>query len=87
MVQARGAKGVHSATIAAWDAQQQRAGAIQAQISVDLVAMSGGYTPTAHLSSQLGNKPVYQQQLHAFLPAAMPAGRRERVGHLAVRPR
>ena len=74
VVQARGAKGVHSATIAAWDAQHNRAGAIQATLNVDLVAVSGGYTPTVHLSSHLGNKPVYQKNLHAFLPAAMPAG-------------
>lgn len=74
VVQARGAKGVHSATLAAWDAQQQKAGARLDTLSVDLVAVSGGYTPTVHLSSHLGSKPVYSPAVHGFLPAALPPG-------------
>jgi methylglutamate dehydrogenase subunit C len=41
---------------------------------VDLVAMSGGYTPTVHLSSHLGQKPRYSSAIHGFLPAALPPG-------------
>ncbi len=74
VVQARGSKGVRSAALAAWDAQQQKAGALIDALTVDLVAMSGGYTPTVHLSSHLGSKPVYSPAIHGFLPAALPAG-------------
>lgn len=74
VVQARGAKGVRSATLAAWDASQQKAGALLDTLAVDLVAMSGGYTPTVHLSSHLGSKPVYSPAVHGFLPAALPPG-------------
>jgi len=74
LVQAKGAKGVRSATLAAWDAQTQTVGALQERLAVDLVAVSGGYTPTVHLSSHLGSKPVYSPAIHGFLPATLPAG-------------
>jgi sarcosine oxidase subunit alpha len=74
VVQAQGAKGVHRATLAAYDPQQQRVGALRETLAVDLVAMSGGYTPTVHLSSHLGSKPVYSAAVHGFLPGALPPG-------------
>ena len=38
---------------------------------VDLVAMSGGWTPSVHLSSHRGVKPVYRSEIGAFVPGEM----------------
>ncbi len=74
IVQAQGGKGVHRATLAAYDGQRQQVGELRDTVAVDLVAMSGGYTPTVHLSSHLGSKPVYDRSVHGFLSGALPAG-------------
>ena len=37
-------------------------------IACDLVAASGGWTPTVHLFSQAGGKLVFCEELHCFLP-------------------
>jgi sarcosine oxidase subunit alpha len=74
VVQARGAKGVSNATLAAYDEDTRQTGVLLKTITVDLVAMSGGYTPTVHLSSHLGSKPVYDSAVHGFLPGVLPAG-------------
>ncbi|MEO7941194.1 MAG: glycine cleavage T C-terminal barrel domain-containing protein, partial [Burkholderiaceae bacterium] len=37
-------------------------------MDVDLLAMSGGWTPSVHLSSHRGIKPVYRNDLCAFVP-------------------
>ncbi len=39
-------------------------------LGVDLVAVSGGWSPTLHLYSQAGGKLAYNEQLHCFLPRA-----------------
>ncbi len=36
----------------------------------DLIAMSGGWQPTVHLSSQTGSKPVWDDSLKCFVPGA-----------------
>ncbi len=42
----------------------------------DLIAMSGGWSPSLHLSTHLGGKPVWDEALAAFLPGPelMPPG-------------
>ncbi len=47
----------------------------------DLVATSGGWTPTVHLTSHLGVKPVYREDIDAFVPGRLgpDAVRRRRV--------
>ncbi|MCV3211489.1 sarcosine oxidase subunit alpha family protein [Mesorhizobium sp. YC-39] len=40
----------------------------------DLVAVSGGWSPTVHLTSHLGSKPVYRQDIRAFVPGKVGAG-------------
>ncbi len=39
--------------------------------AVDLLAMSGGWTPTVHLSSHRGVKPIYRSDIACFVPGAM----------------
>ena len=38
----------------------------------DLVAMSGGWSPSVHLTSHLGGRPVWDEALAAFVPGAPP---------------
>ncbi|MER9268569.1 sarcosine oxidase subunit alpha family protein [Mesorhizobium sp. M0410] len=43
-------------------------------LECDLVAVSGGWSPTVHLTSHLGVKPVYCEDIHAFVPGKLDAG-------------
>ncbi|MEO8651078.1 MAG: sarcosine oxidase subunit alpha family protein [Hyphomicrobiaceae bacterium] len=43
-------------------------------IQCDALAMSGGWTPTVHLTSHLGGKPTWNQALAAFVPGTLPPG-------------
>ncbi|WP_287318303.1 sarcosine oxidase subunit alpha family protein [Mesorhizobium sp.] len=45
-----------------------------ATVECDLVAVSGGWLPTVHLTSHLGVKPVYRQDIYAFVPGRLGAG-------------
>jgi heterotetrameric sarcosine oxidase alpha subunit len=45
-----------------------------ASFACDLVAMSGGWTPTVHLTSHLDGKPVWSEPAAAFVPGPLPAG-------------
>jgi methylglutamate dehydrogenase subunit C len=40
------------------------------RLECDLVAMSGGWSPTVHLSSQSGARPVWSETLATFVPGA-----------------
>jgi methylglutamate dehydrogenase subunit C len=44
------------------------------RVSCDLVAMSGGWSPTLHLTSHRGSKPVWDEKIAAFVPGALPKG-------------
>ncbi len=44
------------------------------KLDCDLVAMSGGWSPTVHLTSHLGSKPIWNDKLAAFVPGDVPAG-------------
>src|SRR5579862_8196257 len=45
-----------------------------APIGCDLVAMSGGWTPSLHLTCHLGGKPQWNEALGAFVPGDVPPG-------------
>ncbi|TGQ37291.1 sarcosine oxidase subunit alpha family protein [Mesorhizobium sp. M00.F.Ca.ET.216.01.1.1] len=47
----------------------------ESQTACDLVCMSGGWSPTVHLTSHLGVKPVYRDDIGGFVPGAFTAGR------------
>jgi len=46
----------------------------QTEIACDLVCVSGGWSPTVHLTSHLGIKPVYSGKIDGFVPGAFPSG-------------
>ncbi|WP_342618031.1 sarcosine oxidase subunit alpha family protein [Rhodoferax sp. GW822-FHT02A01] len=68
VVGARGAARVNQCELASYDIASGTVGGHQGQRSVDLLAMSGGWTPSVHLSSHRGVKPVYRPELSMFLP-------------------
>ena len=65
---ARGAARVQHCELAAFDLQTGRAGRSLGQRKVDLLAMSGGWTPSVHLTSHRGIRPLYQPELGSFVP-------------------
>ena len=44
------------------------------RIECDALAVSGGWNPAVHLTCHLGGKPVWNEELAAFTPGAVPAG-------------
>jgi sarcosine oxidase subunit alpha len=49
-------------------------GSMRQVFDCDLVAMSGGWVPTVHLTSHLGGKPAWDATSQAFLPGTLPPG-------------
>jgi methylglutamate dehydrogenase subunit C len=49
------------------------AGTMQ-RIDCDLVCVSGGWSPSVHLASHLGGRPVWSEAIAAFVPVTLPAG-------------
>ncbi|MER9952411.1 sarcosine oxidase subunit alpha family protein [Mesorhizobium sp. M0047] len=47
----------------------------QSEAACDLVCVSGGWSPTVHLTSHLGVKPQYREDIDGFVPGAFPADR------------
>jgi sarcosine oxidase subunit alpha len=45
-------------------------------VDCDLLAISGGWTPSVHLTSHLGGKPVWDAGIGAYVPGALPTGMR-----------
>jgi len=69
-----GGKRVRSCTLVPFDISQGKVtGAARTQ-DVDLVAMSGGWTPSVHLTSHRGIKPSYRADLGTFVPGGFDAG-------------
>jgi sarcosine oxidase subunit alpha len=57
-------------------------------IACDLVAMSGGWMPTVHLTTHLGGRPKWRDQIAAFVPGILPPGMLvagAAAGHFALR--
>jgi len=67
VMRAHGAKGVQAVDVRAADGQRRT-------VACDLVCVSGGWSPTVHLSSHLGARPVWSEEIAAFIPGDMPAG-------------
>ncbi|MDX8515861.1 sarcosine oxidase subunit alpha family protein [Mesorhizobium captivum] len=44
------------------------------EIACDLVCLSGGWSPSVHLTSHLGVKPVYRGEIDGFVPGGFAAG-------------
>jgi sarcosine oxidase subunit alpha len=70
LVRARGGRAVQGAEL-------QAAGSPNSQtqsVDCDLIGMSGGWSPTVHLSSHTGIRPVYDSAIGALVPGPWPAG-------------
>ena len=68
VVHAEGAQRVTACRLAPFDIAQGRVTGSERSVAVDLVAMSGGWTPTVHLSSHRDIKPVYRPDIASFVP-------------------
>ena len=67
VVAAHGSKAVHGVSVAPLNADGEIAGDVH-EIVCDLVAVSGGWTPSVHLFSQSRGKLRYDEDLTAFVP-------------------
>jgi sarcosine oxidase subunit alpha len=68
VVEARGGKKLSGVEIRTGDGAVQR-------LDCDLLAMSGGWNPSVHLTTHLGARPVWREDLAAFVPGAqLPPG-------------
>ena len=71
---AKGSHRVKTCTLAPYDLSQGRVTGAGVTHAVDLVAMSGGWTPTVHLTSHRGIKPTYRADLCSFVPGGFDRG-------------
>ena len=64
--------GLHakSCTLSSYNAASATVQRETVRLAVDLVAMSGGWTPTVHLSSHRNVKPIYRSDIACFVPGA-----------------
>ncbi len=83
VLEVKGSRRVTAAAVAPIDARG-RAKAAPRLVSVDLIAMSGGWSPTLHLWSQLYGKPVYDAASACFLPTEEDAHRLRAAGIAAA---
>ena len=63
----QGSHGVRGVTVRTADGETKR-------LDCDLVAVSGGWNPSVHLTTHLNGKPKWSERLSAFVPDALPPG-------------
>lgn len=68
VVATKGAKQIDSAEIQPFDSISGTLSGVRRNISCDCLLVSGGWSPTLHLASQAGERPVWSEDLQAFLP-------------------
>jgi sarcosine oxidase subunit alpha len=68
VIETRGSKRVSAARIAAIDPVGHKVTSPGEWLECDTVATSGGYSPVVHLASHLGGKPIWREDLLAFVP-------------------
>ena len=73
LVQAQGAARVKQCALASYDLASGVVGSSLSHHTVDLIAMSGGWTPSVHLSSHRNIRPVYKPELSSFVPGGFDA--------------
>ncbi len=66
---ASGVKRVRAAEVVTKDGAKR-------SIACDLLAISGGWNPTLHLTSHLGGAPQWKDSIAAFVPSGLPPGMR-----------
>lgn len=75
VIETRGSKHVTSARVAAIDVKAHKVTSPGEWLDCDLVATSGGYSPVVHLASHLGGKPIWREDILAFVPGDAPQKR------------
>lgn len=65
---ARGGKALKAVEIAPIDTASQTIGESKEWLAADTLAISGGWTPTIHLASQAGGKPIFNEEIASFVP-------------------
>ncbi|MFC5699631.1 sarcosine oxidase subunit alpha [Pseudomonas sp. GCM10022186] len=68
VVEARGSKRVSGARICAIDLKSHKVTSPGEVVDCDLIVSSGGYSPVVHLASHLGGKPIWREDILAFVP-------------------
>jgi len=63
----QGGHGVRGVTVRTADGEAER-------LDCDLVAVSGGWNPSVHLTTHLNGKPKWSERLSALIPDALPPG-------------
>ncbi|WP_350335967.1 sarcosine oxidase subunit alpha family protein [Coralliovum pocilloporae] len=69
VAEASGGKALKTIHVAPYDAMGERLTGPAKAVSVDALGVSGGWTPSVHLVSQAGDKPVFREDISAFVPA------------------
>ncbi|HZO22802.1 MAG TPA: sarcosine oxidase subunit alpha family protein [Steroidobacteraceae bacterium] len=67
IVQGHGSSGLNGLTVLDRDSRRIR-------LSVDTLAVSGGWNPNLALATHLGGRPTWSEPLCAFVPGSVPAG-------------
>ena len=70
LVRAQGGRTVQGADLQTADPSKSKA----QSVDCDLIGMSGGWSPTVHLTSHTGLRPVYDAAIGALVPGPWPAG-------------
>ena len=65
---ALGRRALRAVELAPWDAGRGRLLSGRSRLEVDVLAVSGGWSPQIQLASQAGGPPVWSDELAAFLP-------------------
>ena len=68
VVEARGSKRVTGARICAIDLVSHKVTSPGVVLDCDLIVSSGGYSPVVHLASHLGGRPIWREDILAFVP-------------------
>lgn len=63
-----GRKGIHKVRIKALTADRKALSGEKTEIHCDVLAISGGYSPTIHLHSHIGGKNVWDEKTLCFVP-------------------
>jgi len=74
VVGAHGATRVTGAQLAEHFPEQGRPRVTLETRPADVIAVSGGWSPVVHLTSHLGTRPVYREDIAAFVPGPFAAG-------------
>jgi methylglutamate dehydrogenase subunit C len=72
LVRAQGSRTVQRAELQAADSAKSKSNT--QSVNCDLIGMSGGWSPTVHLTSHTGLRPVYDSAIGALVPGPWPAG-------------